>query len=310
MAAAAIRATRSRITDVASARQWAASTPLSGVLRGAQLTYYGGAFNPPTNAHSHIAMQAAARCDLLWLDPDPASAHKPRFMDESLAARVSMCERLLSDYPLHTQKMGVGCLRRDMGPVAGSGPELFRVLRALVGPDGRIVWTLGADVATGMKYWREKVAECTQPGDTCDELLVFRRAGSDEAEARQVLRGLRCAVTWRPLVQSALMPCTPYGPAKWPRTAQGSPSHPKAPPPRTLPSPRRWLDMPEELLGASSQRARKALVSAAAGGRREGDGRDMCSALMPGSVAAFCLTQPELIAMYQRQLRALDGSEG
>ena len=70
--------------------------------------------------------------------------------------------------------------------------------------------------------------------------------------------------------------------------------------------------MPEELLGASSQRARKALVSAAAGGRtsREGDGRDPCSALMPGSVAAFCLTQPELIAMYQRQLRALDGSEG
>ena len=32
-----------------------------------------------------------------------------------------------------------------------------------------------------MRRWRDKVVECTQPGETCDGLLVFTRVGvSDE----------------------------------------------------------------------------------------------------------------------------------
>ena len=261
----AIRATRGSVTDLRSALRWAGSTSLGGALAGSRLGFYNGAFNPPTLAHAHIAMEVAAKVDCLWLDPDPASAHKPRFMDESHEARVQMCERLLSDNPAWTAKMGVGSLRKDMGSAAGNSPELFHALRALVGPSGHITWAVGADVALGMRHWRDKIMECTQPGETCDALMVFRRAGADEQQVQDALGGLRCDVT--------------------------------------------VIDMPSHLLGASSQRAREALVRAATLGRMEDGREDTCSLLMPGSVAAFCLTQPTLLAMYRKQLRALGDSE-
>ena len=258
----AIRATRGSVTDLRSALRWANSTSLGGTLAGSRLGFYNGAFNPPTLAHAHIAMEVAAKVDCLWIDPDPASAHKPHFMDESHEARVQMCERLLSDNPAWTAKMGVGSLRKDMGSAAGNSPELFHALRALVGPSGHITWAIGADVALGMRHWRDKkVAECTQPGETCDALMVFRRAGADEQQVQDAIGGLRCDVT--------------------------------------------VIDMPSHLLGASSQRAREALVRAATLGRMEDGCEDTCSLLMPGSVAAFCLTQPTLLEMYRKQLRAL-----
>ena len=256
----AIRASRGSVTDLPSAKRLAGSTSLGGLLAGRRLGFYNGAFNPPTLAHAHIAKQVAAHVDCLWLDPDPASPHKPRFMDESHAARVQMCERLLSDHPAWTATMGVGSLRKDMGSAAGNGPELFRALRAMVGPAGHISWAVGADVALGMRHWREKVAECTQPGETCDALIVFRRAGADEEQVQEVLSGLRCEV--------------------------------------------KVIDMPPHLLGASSQSAREALVRAAALGRMEDGRADACGQLMPGSVAAYCLTQPKLLEMYREQLRA------
>ena len=261
----AIRATRGCVSDLRSALRWAGSTSVGGVLDGCRLGFYNGAFNPPTLAHAHIAMQVAAKVDCLWLDPDPASAHKPRFMDESHEARVQMCERLLSDHPAWTAKMGVGSLRKDMGSAAGNSPDLFRVLRALVGPTGSITWAVGADVALGMRHWRDKVVECTQPGETCDALIVFRRAGADEQQVQEVLGGLRCDVT--------------------------------------------VINMPSHLLGASSQSAREALVRAAALGRMEDGREDACGQLMPGSVAAYCLTQPTLLDMYRKQLRALGDDE-
>jgi hypothetical protein len=94
---------------------------------------------------------------------------------------VAVCERLVSEYKL-TSTVGVGSLRRDLGPAAGESAELFRALRALIGPSGRLYWALGADVASGMRSWRAKVEECTRPGETCDGLLVFKREGASDVQ--------------------------------------------------------------------------------------------------------------------------------
>ena len=93
MAAAVIRATRGRVTSEESAAAFASRS--SRVLSGCRLGFFNGAFNPPTRAHAHIAAQVASRVDCLWLDPEPATAHKRRFMDESLDARIhSECTHL------------------------------------------------------------------------------------------------------------------------------------------------------------------------------------------------------------------------
>lgn len=207
-------------------------------------------FNPPTLAHAHIAARLAERCDGVWLDPEPATQHKPKFMDETWSARVQMCERMAASHAPLTAKVGVGSLRKDMGQAAGSSAELFLSLRALVGPGGKLCWAVGSDVACGMRFWRDKLDACTVPGETCNELLVFMRDGADEATVRDVLRGLSCDVD--------------------------------------------LVDMPARLRGTSSHGARRALVA-----KNGGD----CAALMEGSVADYCLAQPELLEVYETQLQ-------
>lgn len=214
--------------------------------------------------------------DCLWVDPEPATPQKRRYMDESLDARVEMCERLISKWQSLAEErlegghaldetlkaklaaltpIGVGSLRKDMG-AAGESVELFRALRALVGPSGKLYWAVGADVAIGMRRWHDKALECTQPGETCDGLLVFTREGSGDEEVREALSPLRCDIEVIP--------------------------------------------MPSHLLTASSQRARKALVRAATVGND-----DACRSILNGSVTDYCLSQPWLLEMYQAQLRDL-----
>ena len=154
-----------------------------------------------------------------------------------------------------------------MGRAAGESADLFRTLRALVGPAGRIYWALGADVACGMRFWRDKVEECTRPGETCDGLLIFRREGADEEQVRQVLSGLQCDVE-----------------------IIGMPA-----PLRRASSHRARLALVQAAADAAD----------AADGGTGGNHGLACSDLMPSSVSDYCLAQPWLLEMYQAQLREL-----
>jgi len=182
--AQAIRSTRGTLRDVASVAAWAAGAPeAAAALRGRRLVYFNGAFSPPTRAHAHIA-EALVKdpgLDALWLDPEPARPGKERWQDETLEARIAMCE-LLAEEVAPGGSVGVGTLRRDLGPEVGTSTELFRVLRALLGGpgQGKLVWALGADVFEGMRHWADKARACLQPGDTCDGIVVFMRAGRTE----------------------------------------------------------------------------------------------------------------------------------
>lgn len=221
----AIRSTRGVLRDKASVQRWAAEFPEeAAMLRGKSLVYFNGAFSPPTRAHAYIA---AAVCkdpevDALWLDPEPARPGKERWQQETLAARVEMCERSIVEVGL-TEAAGVGTLRNDLGPEMGTSPELFRVLRSLLGGpgEGKLIWALGADVFAGMKHWVSKAHACLQPGDTCDELLLFVRGEWTE----QML--------WAAA-----------------RDVGHSPCHVRV------------MHMPRDLLGISSSFARRALVAA------------------------------------------------
>ena len=183
----AIAATRG---VVRSSQLAAAHTAASTAFRGSSLAYFNGAFSPPTLAHAHIATsiieQDTVDVDVLWLDVEPATQHKRKWMDETFDARVAMCDQMIADLDLR-RCAGVGTLRSDLGNVRGSSIDLFRTLRALVGPEGRVVWAVGADVIDGMRHWPEKASTFLVPGDTCDGLLVFVRGGYTEAHVHEVL---------------------------------------------------------------------------------------------------------------------------
>ena len=113
-------------------------------------------------------------------------------MNETLAARVEMCEATLDELGL--DDAGVGTLRASLGDELGNASALFETLRSFVGGSGRLYWAVGADVAEGMQNWRAKVETFTRPGVTCDGLIVFSRAGSSTEAARAALAGLACDV--------------------------------------------------------------------------------------------------------------------
>tara|TARA_B110001452_G_scaffold58822_1_gene45650 strand:+ start:134 stop:943 length:810 start_codon:yes stop_codon:yes gene_type:complete len=162
-------------------------------LHGLTLAYYNGAFSPPTRAHTQIVSWLAGRHDAVWMDAEPATPRKRRWMTETLAARVEMCESTLDELGLDACA-GVGTLRASLGDERGNDSALFETLRGFVGGSGRLYWAVGADVAAGMQHWRDKVETFTQPGVTCDGLIVFSRAGSSTEAARAALAGLACGV--------------------------------------------------------------------------------------------------------------------
>ncbi|CAE7205705.1 unnamed protein product, partial [Symbiodinium microadriaticum] len=177
----------------------------AAALRDQHLVFFNGAFSPPTCAHAHIAETICKdpKVTALWLDPEPARPGKERWQNETMEARIEMCELLTEESPL-CGRAGVGCLRRDLGPELGTSVELFRVLRALLGGPGRstLTWAVGADVFEGMKHWASKARACLQPGDTCDELLLFTREGWTHerlAEATQAVGHAPCHVSVIPM---------------------------------------------------------------------------------------------------------------
>jgi nicotinic acid mononucleotide adenylyltransferase len=188
---AAIRTARGRLRHLQSAQEWLAKSPESIALRNCHLVYFNGAFSPPTRAHAHIVTTIASYpgVDALWLDPEPARSQKPLWLNETFDARVEMCEQMLVDLHGGTRTMrtvGVGTLRRDLGPDLGESVELFQVLRCLLGGSGhgRLTWALGADVLENMRFWDSKARAFLQPGLTCDCLLVFMREGWAEEQLR------------------------------------------------------------------------------------------------------------------------------
>jgi nicotinic acid mononucleotide adenylyltransferase len=181
-ARAAIRATRSGITHHAAQE-----------LRGRSLAFYNGAFSPPTRAHTQIVSWLAERHDVVWMDAEPATPRKRHWMNETLAARVQMCEATLDEMGLDTGA-GVGTLRASLGDEHSNTTTLFDTLRSFVGGTGRLYWVVGADVAEGMQYWRPKVEAFTRPGVTCDGLIVFSREGTSVAAASRALAGLACSI--------------------------------------------------------------------------------------------------------------------
>jgi len=179
--AQAIKATRGWLHSVSSVKAWASEMPEAAqALRGRNLVYFNGAFSPPTCAHAHMAATICSDPEVsaLWLDPEPARPGKERWQNETMQARIAMCE-LLATEPQMRQLAGVGCLRKDLGPELGTSVELFKVLRELLGGpgEGKLTWAIGADVFEGMKHWADKARECLQPGETCDNLLLFTRQG-------------------------------------------------------------------------------------------------------------------------------------
>merc|ERR1719433_2640046 len=174
-----------------------------------------------------------------------------------MEARLAMCELMASELGLD-DIAGVGSLRRDLGPEVGTSAELFRTLRALLGGPGvgRLTWALGADVFEGMHRWSNKAFSCLQPGETCDGLILFMRAGWTEARMLEAAKSIGHA------------PCQV-----------------------------RIVPMPADLAGVSSHYARHALVR---GGRRaDGAGRrgGAAAAVMLPSVARFCASRPDVLAV-------------
>jgi len=177
----------------------------AAALRDQHLVFFNGAFSPPTCAHAHIAETICrdSKVTALWLDPEPARPGKERWQNETMEARIEMCELLTEESTL-SGRAGVGSLRRDLGPELGTSVELFRVLRALLGGPGcgTLTWAVGADVFEGMKHWASKARACLQPGDTCDELLLFTREGWTHerlAEATQAVGHAPCHVSVIPM---------------------------------------------------------------------------------------------------------------
>mmetsp|Transcript_32983 Transcript_32983/g.74107 ORF Transcript_32983/g.74107 Transcript_32983/m.74107 type:complete len:317 (+) Transcript_32983:2-952(+) len=207
----AIAATRGRLSNAASVAAWAREMPAAAAaLKDKHLVFFNGAFSPPTCAHAHIAATICKdpQVTALWLDPEPARPGKERWQNETMEARIEMCELLTEELPVRGIA-GVGCLRRDMGPELGASVELFRVLRALLGGPGRgtLTWAVGADVFEGMKYWAAKARACLQPGETCDELLLFTREGWSKdrlAAATQAVGHAPCHVSVIPMPEHLL----------------------------------------------------------------------------------------------------------
>jgi hypothetical protein len=159
--------------------------------------------------------------EALWLDPEPARPGKERWQQETFEARVEMCELMGAE--CSSGVAGIGTLRKDLGPEVGTSPELFRVLRALLGGpgQGKLIWALGADVFDGMQHWAAKARACFHPGETCDGLFLFSRGDWTEERlwrAWDTVRDASCEI--------------------------------------------RIVPMPSELLGISSHFARQALVVA------------------------------------------------
>jgi len=187
--ACAISSSRGFLRDAASAKAWAAASPAASALNGRCLAYFNGAFSPPTRAHAHIikTLLEDSGIEALWLDPEPSRPGKPRWLDETLEARVRMCDEVASVIGNSDGRAGVGTLRQDMGPELGGNVELFHTLRAMIGGPsrGRLLWVLGADVLEGMRYWAEKARSLVVPQSTCDGLVVFVRGGSSESQVRE-----------------------------------------------------------------------------------------------------------------------------
>ena len=148
-------------------------------LRGKRLTYYNGAFSPPSLAHAHIMAVCRANADCLWVEPDPPTQWKRSWLAQTHEARLEMCETILDRGAdaAGAGAAGVGTLRRDLGEQVGDSRLLFETLRELVGPDGELRWAVGSDVMLGMKGWREKAASFfKRHGGPLDSAIVFVRS--------------------------------------------------------------------------------------------------------------------------------------
>jgi nicotinic acid mononucleotide adenylyltransferase len=261
----AIRATRGSLRNKASAISWAATAPEASALCNRNLVYYNGAFSPPTTAHAHIVatINANPTVDALWMDPEPSRPGKPQWLNETLEARVEMCEQLLSDHG--SLNAGVGTLRRDLGPDQGSSIELFHTLRALLGGPGhgKILWAFGADVLDNMRYWKDKAREFLKPGEACDGFMVFAR----ETWTEEQLLATAAVVLGR----------------------------------EPAPGEITVLPMPEHVAAASSHKVRKALVSGVIDGMsKEVSSKELLELLHP-AIWDIC-KRPEVLEVYSDQV--------
>lgn len=249
-----------------------AAPEMARAMFGKSMIYFNGAFSPPTRAHAHIIQVLAQDPDVdaLWLDPEPAKPGKERWQDATLEARLEMCE-LMAAEASSAGNVGVGTLRRDLGPKLGESPELFRTLRAVLGgaDEGKLCWALGADVFEGMRHWADKARACLQPGITCDSLLVFARDGWTEDNLSAAINAID------------LSPCAV-----------------------------RVLRMPDQVRCLSSRSARRLLVAAlkAAEMCKEQDevanaavGQELEGVMTP-SIAKFCLAHQNVCSIYEEQV--------
>eukprot|EP00929_Paragymnodinium_shiwhaense_P090849 TRINITY_DN50947_c0_g1_i1.p1 TRINITY_DN50947_c0_g1~~TRINITY_DN50947_c0_g1_i1.p1 ORF type:complete len:333 (+),score=51.24 TRINITY_DN50947_c0_g1_i1:110-1108(+) len=264
----AIQTTRGVLSNAESVEEWVTTKPEAARrLHGCSLAYFNGAFSPPTRSHAHIAQAVVETegVDALWMDPEPSRPQKLRWLDEIFEERVQMCECMFEELGI-SEKAGVGSLRKDLGPVLGASPELFRTLRNVLGGPkcGRIYWVMGADVLEGMRFWSEKARECLQPGTTCDGIIVFSR----DSMTQERLRESAEIVFGRPVEPGEL----------------------------------RILSMPGLLKRASSHEARKALILASKRGAAAPHAQELLDELLLPSVRDLCLGLSDVIAVYEDQV--------
>lgn len=119
-----------------------------------QTIVYGGAFNPPTNAHQAILQAcieyATPREGDVWLLPSASRVDKT--IETPAANRIKLCEALAHDVVQRTARVRV-----DTTELFRSAPtETYDTVREFAGeyPDRDFTWVFGEDSLATMQAWR------------------------------------------------------------------------------------------------------------------------------------------------------------
>jgi len=162
-------------------------------LSGARVGVFGGAFDPPHNAHVALARTAMAqlRLDELRIVPTGQAWHKPRALSDA-AHRLAMAELAFANVP------GARIDDRELRRTGASYTiDTLRELRA-ADPAAELVLLMGEDQALAFTTWREWQAIAR----LATLAVAQRGAGPVGAglQALQALPGVRAEALQLPLM--------------------------------------------------------------------------------------------------------------
>jgi nicotinate-nucleotide adenylyltransferase len=133
------------------------STPDGLFANKSRILLFGGSFDPPTRAHSIIAMLAATALDAdltLWI-PNQVSPWKDQSLVSPAAARIALAEAAI----LGINDMEVWTIEAER-PGPSYTFETVLEARRLAGPAAKLWFLCGADVLSGIASFREAEVLC------------------------------------------------------------------------------------------------------------------------------------------------------